>query len=94
MALRNRSEKVEMLQQIPIFSHLTKKQLQEVARHADELEMEDGRMLAREGTVGHELFVIGERDFKPLLASTPDLSLRLLRSMAQRLREADEALTH
>lgn len=51
-------------------------------------------MLAREGTVGHELFVIGERDFKPLLASTPDLSLRLLRSMAQRLREADEALTH
>ncbi len=143
MALRNRSQKVEMLQQIPMFSYLTKKQLLEVARHADEVQMDAGHVLAREGTVGHELFIIvegtatvsrggkelaqlqrgdcvgemslldrqprsadvvadgpmsvlvvGEREFKPLLASTPDLSLRLLRSMAQRLREADEALTH
>lgn len=141
MALRNRSEKVEMLQGIPLFSHLTKKQLAEVARHSDELQVDAGHVLARAGELGHELFVIvdgtatvsrngstlaqlgrgdavGEmslldrqprsadvvadgpmavlvisgREFKPLLESAPDLSLRLLRSMAQRLRDADAAL--
>ena len=143
MALRNRSQKIEMLQSIPMFSYLTKKQLGEVARHTDELQVDAGHVLAREGAIGHELFiivegtatvsrngktlaelgpgdcvgemslldrkprsadvvadepmsvlVIGGRDFKPLLESAPDLSLRLLRSMAQRLRDADEALTH
>ena len=143
MALRNRDQRVEMLQGIPMFSYLTKKQLLEVARHTDELQVDTGHVLARAGAIGHELFiivegtaivsrngkalaqlgrgdcvgemslldrkprsadvvadgpmsvlVIGEREFKPLLASTPDLSLRLLRSLAQRLRDADEALTH
>jgi CRP/FNR family transcriptional regulator, cyclic AMP receptor protein len=143
MPLRNRSQKIEMLQNIPMFSYLTKKQLGEVARHTTEVHYEAGQALAREGAIGRELFiivegtatvsrngktlaqlgrgdsvgemslldrkprsadvvadepmsvlVIGEREFKPLLESAPDLSLRLLRSMAQRLRDADEALTH
>jgi CRP/FNR family transcriptional regulator, cyclic AMP receptor protein len=56
--LRNRSQKIEMLQEIPIFSYLTKKQLEEVARHADEVEVEAGHVLAQEGARGGELFVI------------------------------------
>jgi CRP/FNR family transcriptional regulator, cyclic AMP receptor protein len=143
MPLRNRSQKIEMLQNIPMFSYLTKKQLGEVARHTTEVDMDAGHVLARDGEIGHELFiivdgtatvsrngktlaqlgrgdcvgemslldrkprsadvvadepmsvlVIGEREFKPLLESAPDLSLRLLRSLAQRLRDADNALTH
>lgn len=143
MLLRNRSQKVEMLRAIPMFSYLTKKQLDEVARHSDELQIEAGHVLAKEGSIGHELFilvsgsatvsrngqvlaklrrgdfvgemslldnkprsatvvadepmsvlVIGEREFGPLLANAPDLSLRLLKAMAQRLRDADAALTH
>ncbi len=143
MPLRNRSQKIEMLQNIPMFSYLTKKQLGEVARHTTEIPLDAGEVLAREGTIGHELFIIvegtatvsrdgrtlaqlgpgdcvgemslldrkprsadvvadgpmsvlvvGEREFKPLLESAPDVSLRLLRSLAQRLRDADEALTH
>ena len=142
MALRNRSQKVEMLQGIPMFSYLTKKQLLEVARHTDEIQVDAGSVLARAGDMGRELFIIVEgtatvsrngttlaqlgrgdwvgemalldhkprsadvvadgpmsvlvvsgQEFKPLLESAPDLSLRLLRSMAQRLRDADEALT-
>ena len=124
-----------------MFSYLTKKQLLEVARHTDEIQVEAGSVLARAGDVGRELFIIvdgtatvsrngttlaqlgrgdcvGEmalldhqprsadvvadepmsvlvvsgREFKPLLESAPDLSLRLLRSLAQRLREVDAAL--
>jgi CRP/FNR family transcriptional regulator, cyclic AMP receptor protein len=56
--LRNRSQKVDVLKNIPMFSYLTKKQLEEVARHADEIEVEAGTVIAREGERGHELFVI------------------------------------
>jgi CRP/FNR family transcriptional regulator, cyclic AMP receptor protein len=143
MLLQNRSQKVEVLKGIPLFSYLSKKQLEEVARHADELEVEAGRVLAEEGSQGRDLFVIvsgsatisrqgetiatlrpgdfvGEmslldgkprsatvvadepmallvimaREFEPLLLHIPELSVRLLRAMAQRLRAADEALTH
>jgi CRP/FNR family transcriptional regulator, cyclic AMP receptor protein len=143
MLLQNRSQKVEVLKGIPLFSYLSKKQLEEVARHADELEVEAGRVLAEEGSQGRDLFVIvsgtatisrqgetiatlrpgdfvGEmslldgkprsatvvadepmallvimaREFEPLLLHIPELGVRLLRAMAQRLRAADEALTH
>jgi CRP-like cAMP-binding protein len=40
------------------------------------------------------LLVIMAREFEPLLLHIPELGVRLLRAMAQRLRAADEALTH
>lgn len=58
MLLRNRSQKIEMLERIPMFSYLTKKQLEEIARHADEVQVEAGKVLAEEGERGRELFVI------------------------------------
>jgi CRP/FNR family transcriptional regulator, cyclic AMP receptor protein len=140
---RNRSQKVELLKSIPIFSYLTKQQLTEVAKHADEVQVDAGHVLASEGARGHEMFVIasggvevtkagrtiatlgsgdvvGElslldgkprtadvvatepstllvvagREFEPLLHDIPELSVRLLKALAQRLREADEALAH
>jgi CRP/FNR family transcriptional regulator, cyclic AMP receptor protein len=56
--LRNRSQKVDVLKNIPMFSYLTRKQLEEVARHADEVEVEAGKVIARQGERGHEMVVI------------------------------------
>jgi CRP/FNR family transcriptional regulator, cyclic AMP receptor protein len=143
MLLRTSPQKIEVLKSIPLFQYLNKKQLAEVARHADEIEVEGGRVLAKEGARGHDLFVIvsgtatvtrhgeplatlrpgdfigemslldgglrsatvvaaepmsllviGEREFLPLLHQLPEVSVKLLKAMAQRLRTADEALTH
>jgi CRP/FNR family transcriptional regulator, cyclic AMP receptor protein len=142
MKLRNRSQKVDVLAGVPLFAYLTKKQLTEIARHADEIEVEDGRVLIAEGSTGRELFIVidgtasvqrqgrtiatltvgdvagemslldGEprsatvvadgpmsllvvsgQEFEPLLRNVPDLAVRMLRSLAQRLRAATEALT-
>jgi CRP/FNR family transcriptional regulator, cyclic AMP receptor protein len=56
--LRNRSQKIDVLKSIPLFAYLNKKQLEEIARHADEIEVEAGKVLAAEGDRGRELFVI------------------------------------
>jgi CRP/FNR family transcriptional regulator, cyclic AMP receptor protein len=139
---RNRSQKVELIKGIPIFSYLTKGQLTEVAKHADELQVEAGKVLASEGAIGHELFVVAagsatvsrggkklatlgpgdvigelslldgkprtadvvaddamtllvirDRELESLLLDVPQLAVRMLKAMAQRLRAASEALT-
>jgi CRP-like cAMP-binding protein len=43
---------------IPLFSSLSKKELEQVARWADEIDVPAGRELAREGSFAHEFFVI------------------------------------
>ncbi|MEX0699922.1 MAG: cyclic nucleotide-binding domain-containing protein [Acidimicrobiia bacterium] len=48
------------LKSIPLFSHLSRKELDTVARHADEVDIEAGQVLAREGEVAREFFVIKE----------------------------------
>ncbi|MEX0946983.1 MAG: cyclic nucleotide-binding domain-containing protein [Acidimicrobiia bacterium] len=48
------------LKSIPLFSHLSRKELDTVARHADEVDIEAGHVLAREGEVAREFFVIKE----------------------------------
>jgi len=55
-----RSSKVDLLQKVPLFRDLSRKQLQEVARLADEIDVPTGKRLATEGESGHELFVIVE----------------------------------
>jgi len=59
MQLR-KNAKVEMLQRVPLFAHCSKKELAEVAALADELQLEEGRELTREGKLGREFFVIVE----------------------------------
>ena len=49
---------IELLAQVPLFSACSRKDLGLVARRADEIEVEAGKVLITEGTHGHEFFVI------------------------------------
>ncbi len=53
-----REDKAEALGKIPLLSGLSKKQLLEVARHADELTVPGGDVLTREGEIGREAFLV------------------------------------
>jgi CRP-like cAMP-binding protein len=53
-----RDEYLQHLAAVPLFARCTKSQLQEVGRVADELTVPAGTVLARQGDVGMELFVI------------------------------------
>jgi CRP-like cAMP-binding protein len=49
---------LDHLGSVPLFSGLSKKELREVARAADEIDVEEGRELVTEGRTGHEFFLI------------------------------------
>ncbi len=59
MALR-RNAKLDLLKRVPVFEHCSRRQLQEVARIADELDFPEGKELTKEGAPGREFFVIVE----------------------------------
>jgi CRP/FNR family cyclic AMP-dependent transcriptional regulator len=48
------------LREIPLFAGLRKKERREVAKQADEVEVEPGRHLVREGEFAYEFFAIEE----------------------------------
>ncbi|MGQ0848947.1 MAG: cyclic nucleotide-binding domain-containing protein [Actinomycetota bacterium] len=48
------------LKSIPLFSHLSHKELDLVARHADEVDVETGHLLTRQGGLALEFFVVEE----------------------------------
>ncbi len=56
--------KVESLSRAPLFSDLSKDELAHLAKATEDLEVEAGRVLCREGELGSEFFVIieGEAD--------------------------------
>jgi CRP/FNR family cyclic AMP-dependent transcriptional regulator len=137
--LARASKKVSYLATVPLFSALSSKELEEVVRAAEELDVTAGDELVTEGRIGREFFLIlsgdavvrrdgkqlaelgagqwfGELsliDHKPrsatvvavtdmkllvlapaefagLLETVPSMAAKLLRTMAHRLREADE----
>ncbi len=51
---------MEALRRAPLFEGLTAKELRELARTTDDLEVAAGTILCREGRRGHEFFVIVE----------------------------------
>jgi CRP-like cAMP-binding protein len=55
-----RSSKVALLQNVALFRGLSARQLQQIARLADEIEVPAGKRLATAGEHGYELFVIVE----------------------------------
>ena len=59
MALR-KNAKVELLRSIPLFAQFSKRELNEVAAVADEVEVEAGKELTKEGRPGREFFVLVE----------------------------------
>ncbi len=58
MRLFSQNVKVEALKRAPLFESLSKKELAELARVTDDLKVESGTVLCREGKVGREFFVI------------------------------------
>jgi CRP-like cAMP-binding protein len=55
-----KNAKVELIKQVPLFSQCSKKELGDVASIADEIDLEEGKVLIREGDRGREFFVLIE----------------------------------
>lgn len=60
MRLFSQNVKVEALKKAPLFAGLSKKELTELARMTDDLEVEPGTVLCREGSLGQEFFAVVE----------------------------------
>ena len=50
--------KVQALKGAPLFDGLSRKELIQLARVSEDLEVEPGKVLCKEGEIGHEFFVI------------------------------------
>jgi CRP-like cAMP-binding protein len=60
--LFSQNVKVEALKRAPLFEGLSKKELAELARVTDDLKIEPGTVLCREGKIGREFFVLVDGD--------------------------------
>jgi CRP/FNR family transcriptional regulator, cyclic AMP receptor protein len=58
MKLFSQDTKVQALKRAPLFDGLSRKELTQLARVSEDLEVEKGRMLCKEGETGQEFFVI------------------------------------
>ena len=75
MKLR-KDAKLELIRAIPLFRHCTKRELAKIAAIADELDLEEGTELTREGKPGREFFAIIEGEADVLMGDKPINSLR------------------
>ena len=53
-----RDAKMELLKRVPLFAECSKKELGEIARVSDEMDVGQGSVLTREGDSGREFFVL------------------------------------
>lgn len=53
-----RNAKVDLIRSAPLFSQLSRAEVNEVAKIADEIDVKAGKVLTREGDRGNEFFVI------------------------------------
>ena len=60
MKLFSQDTKVQALRGAPLFEGLSRKHLTQLARVSEDLEVEPGTVLCKEGDIGHEFFVIVE----------------------------------
>jgi CRP/FNR family cyclic AMP-dependent transcriptional regulator len=58
MKLFTQDKKVESLKRAPLFEGLSRKELVQLARLSDDVEVREGTVLCREGTPGREFFVL------------------------------------
>jgi len=56
--MRGRSQYLDHLARVPLFSACSKKELQTIARASDEVRVPAGKVLVEEGRPGHEFFLI------------------------------------
>jgi CRP/FNR family transcriptional regulator, cyclic AMP receptor protein len=60
MRLFKQDTKVEALKSAPLFQDLSRKELVQLARVSEDLEVPRGKVLCKEGEIGHEFFVLVE----------------------------------
>ncbi len=60
MLLTRRSDKVDVLKKVPLFSGLNRRYLHLIAREADEVKVEAGAVLTKQGGLGLEFLLILE----------------------------------
>jgi len=58
--MASKSTHLDHLAKVPLFSALSKKDLQRVAKASDEIDVETGRVIVDQGRTGHEFFLIIE----------------------------------
>jgi CRP/FNR family cyclic AMP-dependent transcriptional regulator len=61
-----RNQKVELIRKVPLFAHLSKRQLEQIAQIADEIDLREGKEMTKQGSRGREFFVLleGNADVK------------------------------
>jgi len=60
MLLRRSSQKIDLLKKVPLFNNLSQRHLKEIAKHADQVQVEKGRILVQQGKTGWEFIFIVE----------------------------------
>jgi cAMP-dependent protein kinase regulator len=58
MQLFSHDDKADALKRAPLFQNLSRGELVELAKLTEDMEVEEGKVLAREGDLGSEFFVI------------------------------------
>ena len=58
MWFKHRSDKIEELRKVPLFAHLSSRDLDQVARIAEEVQAEPGKVLMRRGEPGRDFILI------------------------------------
>jgi len=61
-----RNQKVELIRHAPLFAHVSKRQLEQIAQIADEIDLREGKEMTTQGSRGREFFVLldGNADVK------------------------------
>ena len=59
-----RNQKVELIKHAPLFANCSKRELEEIAHLSDEIDLNQGKEMTRQGSPGREFFVLleGEAD--------------------------------
>jgi CRP/FNR family transcriptional regulator, cyclic AMP receptor protein len=57
-----KNAKVELIKRVPLFAECSRKNLEEIATIADEIDLREGKELTKEGRPGREFFVLIEGD--------------------------------
>jgi CRP/FNR family transcriptional regulator, cyclic AMP receptor protein len=73
---RSKSAKVDLLRNVRLFAGLSQRQLEQVARLAEEVDVAPGARLTAAGDIGHELFVIVDGHAAVTTASSRTVRLR------------------
>jgi CRP-like cAMP-binding protein len=55
-----RNEKVDLIRKAPLFAQLPRRELEQIATIADEIDLSEGKEMTRQGAPGREFFVILE----------------------------------